>query len=598
MLRSSKLWPFAQARRAGGVCRYLVLSSCLSPTRALADGNLPGAAAPVETETETYSRGDAISAGTEADANSQDTTASAREAETASRKGAPQANDEDGRSQLEAAYRGAQCLIEHKHYREAQSLLKAQLEVIPDSRDLKLLLAAAYLGDHNPFWAIRTLAPQVNSLPDDCELRIWLAWAYLDLGDTSRSVELVDHASCRGPNPLAARAALIRALIARARGQSDVAASELEAARKAPGLFPGDLEAFSKIASEVESDRIPELTWKFEAREGYTSNALLGSPTDPNRPSNLSGISTASVFYQLTSWIRLSPKLKSALRPSLELEARVFQLSDPDLSQQSYVNPSARIGTFIGERLPRTFVGYRPDYLQLAGGDSRIEGRFWYMGGHRAEVETEFTPWLLGFIGVGRRDFRPIVRNRYEADGGLGGQLQFTPQLGLIWAVSLRKHWSDSGVYDLLGATGLANLKYDLPGGWRPRIGINVAVDDYASSRGYFSDQARRDGFVKSSVVLWSPELEGWRAGWSYDYAHRDSTASLYDFDDHRITMMLSWSGSADFTRVTLQRSHQQPSANIEWGLKDGTTSRVQERVQDYLREDERTLQRACGCRE
>jgi hypothetical protein len=492
----------------------------------------------------------------------------------------------------------ARVLLQQKQYRAAIEHIKPlapQLSSSRESRDLSVLLAAAYVGDNNAFWAIRTLAPRLDALPDDCELRIWLAWAHFHVPQIDRAREVLEHASCRQPGPQAARAALLLALLAKTEGKDQPARDSLDQAWAAEELYPADRESLAGLTQQIDPDQIPELSWKIDMRQGYSSNALLGSPTDPTAATYIS--TAASGYYQIAGWFRLSPKLSLPVRPALEGEVRTFQLENPEISAQSYIGLTGRLGVFVGSRLPRLFVAWRPEVLRLAGGDLETTGANWYMAAHRAEAELEIKPWLLAFAGGGRRDFRPMIRDRYELDGGLGGQMSLVSRLSMVWAVSGRKHWSDWGTYDVWGGTALANLFYNFDRGLQARAGATLAGDSYPHWNGHLdpATKNRRDVFVKATAALWSPLVSGLRFGVLYEYSHRDSTAPLFTFSDHRASVLLTWSGTAALSRPRAASSA--PLADLAWDV-GGANGALKERVQDYLREDERTLQRSCGCRE
>lgn len=505
-----------------------------------------------------------------------------------------------------------QRLLQQKQYRALIELIKPwapQLASSRESRDLTVLLAAAYMGDNNAFWAIRTLAPRIDAQPEDCELRIWLAWAYLHVPQLERVREVLGHPSCRQPRSQAARVSLLRALMAKAEGHDQAAAEELERAWAAGEMYAADRDALPALSQQIDPDQIPELSWKIDLRQGYASNALLGLPTDPRVDAGRSDLAALPVepkitdassgYYQLDVWFRLAPKLALPVRPALEGEVRSFQLENPAISSQSYLSFSGRLGVFVGSRLPRLFVGWRPEYLRLAGGNLETTGANWYAGSHRGEAELELKPWLMAFAGGGRRDFRPMIRDRYELDGGLGGQGTLFPRLSLLWAVSGRKHWADAGTYDVWGGTALANLFYALGNGLQARAGATLAGDSYPHWRGHLDPtggrESRRDLFVKATAALWSPMVSGFRFGVLYEYSHRDSSAPLFTFSDHRASVLLTWAGATALSRPRAASSA--PVADPAWdvGRNDGA---VKERLQDYLREDERTLQRSCGCRE
>jgi hypothetical protein len=512
------------------------------------------------------------------------------------------------------AVAAARALVQGKQYRAAIEIIKPyqpQLSPSSEARDLTLLLGAGYLGDGNAFWAIRTLIPRLEAAAGDCELRVWLAWAYFQVAELDRAREVLGHPSCLEPGPQSARASLLRALMAKTEGQDKSAAADLARAWAAKEMYPADREALPALAERIYPGRIPELSWKLDFRQGYTTNPLLGSPADPNATASISD--TASNYSQVSGWFRLSPDLHRVLRPVLEGEVRTFLLDNPNVSALSYLSLTGRLGVLLGSRQPRLFLAWRPEYLRLAGGVEQTTGPNWYLGAHRAEAELEISPWLLAFAGGGRRDFRPPIRDRTELDGGLGGQVAASSRLSIVWAVSGRKHWTDFDTYDLWGGTGLANLLYTFDRGFQARAGVTLAGDSYPSWRGFLdpacstedrrdplvdsacSTRNRRDVFVKTTATLWSPQISGVRLGIQYEYSHRDSTAQAFQFTDHRASALLTWSGTAELSRPRVAASL--PLADVPWGL-GGADGRLHERVQDYLREDERTLQRSCGCRE
>jgi hypothetical protein len=508
----------------------------------------------------------------------------------------PQAHAQDRSAAERQAVVEAQVLLQHKQYRAAIDFIKPlapQTSSSRESRDLTVLLAAAYVGDNNAFWAIRTLVPRVDAAPDDCELRIWLSWAYFHVPQLDRAREVLDHPSCRQSGPEAARAALLAGLLAKTEGKEQAARESLAQAWAAEALYPADRDALSGLTQQIDPDDIPELSWKVDVRQGYSTNALLGSPTDPTASANIS--STSSGYYQLTGWFRLAPKVSLPVRPALEGEVRTFQLENPELSAQSYIDLTGRLGMYVGSGLPRLLVAWRPEYLRLAGGNLENTSANWYVGAHRAEADLEIKSWLLAFAGGGRRDFRPTIRDRYELDGGLGGQVSLISRLSMVWAASGRKHWADSGTYDVWGGTALANFLYDFNRGLQARVGTTLSGDSYPHWSGYLgSTKNRRDVFIKATAALWSPVVSGLRFGVMYEYSHRDSTSPLFAFSDQRASVLLTWSGTAALSRP--KRASSAPLADVAWEVGAGGV--LKERVQDYLREDERTLQRSCGCRE
>jgi hypothetical protein len=503
-------------------------------------------------------------------------------------RAAAEAPAEDGERRAVAR---AGWLLDNGRAKEAIALIKAQRQAFPGSRALELLLGAAYLGDGNEFWAIRVLARRVETEPHDCEARVLLAWARFRSAMLEEAAADLDHDSCRGDGPLGARASLVRAMVAGARGHDASARSELARARAARSTFQEDREALDALSDRVEPDRLREIGWQADVRRGYTTNALLGSPIDPSASSR----SAASSFLQSSTWLRLTPFSGASVRPSVELQLRVFHLFDRDVRAQSYVSPTGRAGVYLGDRLPRALLAYRQEYLRMSGGDRYDDGPLWYVAAHRGEVELEATRWLLVFAGAGRRSFRPLVRGRVEVDGGFGGQSRIADGLAVLWAVSARRHVTETRFYDLVGSTALGNLQYTFGLGWQARAGLTLGADWYPDSAGYFADERRRDLFLKAGAAFWSPAWRGLRSGVTYDYSDRASTAPLYAFTDQRVAMIVSWSGVADFAGPSLVP--ERPVAAIPWGLGRGQKA-PQDRIQELLRQDEQTLQRSCGCKE
>lgn len=472
----------------------------------------------------------------------------------------------------------------------AVEVLKAGVAALPGDGDLQIALGAAYLAAGNAFWAIRTLSQRLAAAPGDCAARAWLAWAYLGQAGLDQAWDAAADPGCTGPD--AGRLALVRAIIAGARGDRNAAADALREARSARTVWPRDRAALTAVTRQALPDGLPELSWRLEVAGGYTSNALLGSPTDPASGVALDG---RSVIGQADLWLRFAPWVHAWVRPLVEVQAKGTGFLADEVRGLSWMDVSGRLGISFGKVLPRALLAWRPDWLLLAQGDRYDSGPVLYFTAHRGEVEVEVAPWLVVFAGGGRRTFREAARTRWEADLGLGGRTALARPVMLIWAATGRTYRARQAAWNLWGGSALLAVQGRLPRGFLAKAGLSVAVDDYPDSRGYdpwgAPDRARIDVLLKPGISAWSPSWSGVRVGVQYDFSWRDSTLRAYDFSDHRVTVRLAWSGDREVMGPRADGGRS--VADLPWGT--GGDGSGLDRVQDLLRQDEQ-VQRSSSC--
>jgi hypothetical protein len=307
---------------------------------------------------------------------------------------------------------------------------------------------------------------------------------------------------------------------------------------------------------------------------------------------------TGSPALLVDGGLELEAPVDWPVLPLLELGLRSLVLSADRVSDFTYAELTARPGVRIGTL--RLF--YRGSLFLLRGGDVYTggDGPRWYYEAHRAELEWEPRPWLTVWGGAGRSIFREQVRTRTELDGGAAVALG----LGrgrLLAGLSGRVHRARHDAYNLWGGTLLASFSHPL-GPLSGRARFIAGLDLYPSSEGYFPnaeglvepDTERRDLLVKGAVELWSPRWSGARLGLSYEVSHRTSTASAYDYTDHRVMARVSW--TLDFDPWAPDEASGDPShVELPYGVADDEEHLDEERIQDLLRQED-AARRGSSC--
>ena len=136
------------------------------------------------------------------------------------------------------------------------------------------------------------------------------------------------------------------------------------------------------------------------------------------------------------------------------------------------------------------------------------------------------------------------------------------------------------------------------------RLGVTVGTDYYLNSGGkpgddaYGTPQERFDILAKLSAGLWSPMWMGARAGLTYDFACRDSTAddpnNNYDYGEHRLLFKVRW--SFDLNPWAPEVVETKGHVPLDYGIgAQAGPGMEEERIQDLLRQDE-AARRGSSC--
>ncbi len=472
----------------------------------------------------------------------------------------------------------------------AIELLKKGIEKYPESGEIAMLLASAYLSDGNDMWAMRILIGYLNLRPDDCEATSQLAWLHIKQGAFDDAEELMKPSVCWELLPMEARRHLLLFLSAKYAEDKEREYLHFKKAYRAEFAFPEDRRLISNMISSDPGYIFP-VTGRLDLALGFASNALAGSPTDSPEAGN----KEPGPLGQAGALLRFTAPTGRIFRPSAELDVRGLGYVSDTARKLSYVMLGGRPGVVVGW-YPNVLLSYRFESLMLAGGDRYEAGPLWFYNAHRGEFEVTLPISLMLFGGAGRREFRESGRSRVELDGGIGGDISFAKNFRLMGVLSGRKHWADKEPYDLAGGSALINLDYRLPKQWMLRAAVLTGLDYYMRSKGYFDaalpETKRFDVLMKLSLGGFSPSLKnGLRFALTYDYSQRFSTTDYYDYHDHRVLLRLQWSFSVNpWLPRSFDVSRHVP---IDYGL--ATADETKERVQDLLRQDE-AAQRSSTC--
>jgi hypothetical protein len=508
-----------------------------------------------------------------------------------------------GCGDLPCHLKAARCLIEAGKAKQVKDQLRPLVGEHPESAELHLLLARAYLDLGNTVWARRVLYQAARgSLDKDCQVRAWLIWIHLGKAELDLARSLLDEGSCPGgDSTTAARWHLLRATLARHRQQPEKAREQVVAARDAADLLPEDQDLLAWLDGYARPGALPPVQLRAEAGVGYTTNGVMSSPVDPSSP----GITaeTKSPVMTLDLLASFEPPWGRRVRPLLEAGLRSLVLFDSSVKDYTYFNMSLRPGLSLGRALR---LYYRGQLFLLSGDDKYDEGPRTFYETHRGELEWEASSRVSLWAGGGRSIFREKPRTRTELDGGVGLTLQ-PWRLRVLTAVSLRGHLAANAAdccdpvgtcsckpYNLFGATVLGSAT--MPAGpLSLRARLVLSLDYLPDSKGYFdANNHRRDLLVKGAAEAWSPSWHGLRAGLSYEVSHRASTASLYEYTDHRVLGRLRWRIGWDPWAPGVA-SPPRGHVPLPYGVSGAGGGLEDERIQDLLRQED-AAQRGSSC--
>jgi len=482
------------------------------------------------------------------------------------------------------------CLIKAGRPRDAVKHVKPLVKEHPDQPAFVHLLARAYLADKNPFWAKRTL----QKAPD-CTSRSWLIWVHINNGDMDLAAEALAGEDCPGTAADTARWRLLEAFLARTQEDHARAYSSVVKVPDSGEIYLEDDRLWKFLRAAEDPGWIEPLSFRLELAGGYSSNSKGGSPTDPGTKGPQSALLRMDLFGRLV-W-----PVTRLLRPTLEAGVKGHGITaETDGARKlSYLEMHARPGIIWGTKFPRLILGYKVDYLVL---NQDLEKRRRFFEAHRGEIEFE-TGSMTYFAGAGRRIYHENGRTRFEIDGGLGGSFLFFGRARMLAALSLRYYDAVGDPYDQIGATGLVVSRINVGAGLVARLGVTLGVDYYHNSGGqlgvlaYGSDRKRFDVLTKLSAELWSPMWMGARAGLSYEFSYRESTADEiddYDYIEHRLLLKFRW--TIDLNPWAPQAVETKGRVALDYGIGEQAGAGLEEeRIQDLLRQDE-AARRGSSC--
>jgi hypothetical protein len=482
------------------------------------------------------------------------------------------------------------CLIKAGRTREAVKHVKPLAKAHPDQPAFVHLLARAYLADKNPFWAQRTLQKA-----QDCTSRSWLVWVHIQNGDLDLAKEALAVEGCPRDAADKSRWHLLETFLARTQEDHARAFWTIGKVHKADEIYAEDERLWLFLRGAEDPGWIEPLSFRMELAGGYTSNSKGGSPTDPGRSGSQSALLRMDLFGRLV-W-----PVTRLLRPTLEAGVKGHGITaETDGARKlSYLEVHARPGIIWGTKFPRLILGYKVDYLVL---NQDLEKKRRFFEAHRGEIEFE-TGRMTYFAGAGRRIYHENGRTRFEIDGGLGGSFMLFGRARMLAAFSLRYYDAVGDPYDQIGSTGLLVSRINVGAGLVARLGVTLGVDYYHNSGGelgalaYGTDQKRFDVLTKLSAGLWSPMWMGARAGLSYEFSYRESTADElddYNYNEHRLLLKIRW--TIDLNPWAPQVVETKGRVALDYGLSEQAGAGLEEeRIQDLLRQDE-AARRGSSC--
>jgi hypothetical protein len=460
----------------------------------------------------------------------------------------------------------------------------------PADETLAVALAHAYTKDNNAFWALNVLGEYLQQHPPACRARAWAAWIHLAQANLAQAKDLLETRECTTPPEILARLLLLRALLAEQHDHPAEVADLLRQARSVGRYYAEDHELLESLSRRYDSNRVPWATWSVDLSAGWVTNGLAGVPVDAaSQQDSGSAVALVGVNFRAVPWNSAS------LRPMLDAQFRAQQLTDASAADYSYRQIGLRPGVLVAGLL-HLELKYAFEAVHLQGGDVYSSGPLWYSEAHRGEYEMQPSDNLVLFGGGGFRFIRERVRSRIEFDQGIACNVLPGSSVGLMLGVSARWYSAHAHVHDLFGATGLGQLEVGLGRQVKLRQALSVSADVYPRSVGYFpsaGQRTRRELLPRATTGLWWPAQSALRGALEYSYTRRDSTASAYNYQDHRALLRLRWSTDSDEVGTTLvPREGRSP---LESGRSTGENQPDSTAIRELMRQDE-AAQRSSSC--
>lgn len=470
----------------------------------------------------------------------------------------------------------------------AKPILKEAAKRWPGVELLSTELATVYLAEKNDFWALKVLREYEEAHPPACGARALAVMIHIRQANLDLAEEILARDGCRGTPQDRAREHLLRASLARLRGDRPAIEQEVKRARGEATLYEEDLPLLRKMEEDNFPGRMPWGSWRVDLGLGWTSNGLAGSPVDmASRPGN-----TSSALLSLDTRFRAIWPEHGSIRPSAEVSLRTVQLAADSSHDLSYIAPGLRPGLLIGSGHPRVLLAYAFDAVRLAAEDRYARAPVWFAEAHRVEYELEVTDSLYVFGGGGRRTFRERGRTRWEFDQGIAGGIPIGRDARVLLGASSRWNRAENDAYDSVSGTAIAQLQLALPAAMEARVNGTFSHEEFPRSRGYFPGaltENRIDNLVRAKAGVWSPSWSGVRLGIDYELSKRFSTADAYSYTDHRTLLHVTWTTDTDrFGTSTIGTGGRTPLGH---GGTAGSSLSDDVRIRDLMRQDEAVKQ-------
>ncbi len=461
--------------------------------------------------------------------------------------------------------------------------LKEAVRQWPDDEELNIALAIAYHRDENELWALKVLGEYQVRRPPACAAQTVEAWLRHRRGEPDEAAVALRNPACAAATPeVRARRHLILAKMAAERGDVAEAVRELGRARETGTFYEEDTALLDRLQRRYEPARVPLLRWRLAAAAGWTSNGLAGNPAevDATAPEH-SGL--GDLGFDL-DWTHDG---EGMVRPTLELGGYAHRLSAEAAEELSLLTLSVRPGIILGKDVPRVRLGYRGETLVLEGGGRFEQGPLRYGESHAGELELAVGDGFISFVDAGLRSFREHARTRAELEQGFIGAGAINPRVQGALGVAARTYWARHRAYDQVGGTALGRLHVELVPDWQLRQELNLSVDDYPHSEGYFPSARGSERLEWSSLFsigLWRRLGGGVFAAAEVSRSHRSSKADSYDYEAFRGILRLVW--ASDWQTASRHSIGAGDHAKLGWTKTGSQIASEQPDLRELLRRD------------
>jgi hypothetical protein len=422
---------------------------------------------------------------------------------------------------------------------EAIELLRRVSATQPDDETLVVARAEAYRADKNPFWALKVLDEYLSRHPNACEARVYAARVHLGEANLDQAAQLLDAPPCEAREELRLRMLLLRAELAELRGERSRVVQNIELARSIRRRFVEDDARLARLSAHYDPHHEPVVKLRLDVGAGWTSQATGALPLDLPTAQYRS----ASLMAGLDLWGRILPQARGDARPFIDVELHLARFLEKPALDLSSERPMVRGGVMFGRGKRRFSAAIAADWIHLDRSyNPPVDETSLHALGQRLEFRFDLAPAIQTYATLGRREFWNSDRDRLETEFGISKGWAISDTLTLATGVESRIYRAETRPFDQVGGTLRGQLDIAMPKQFALRETIEYSDDRFPGSRGYFEAHRRRhDRLLRVGARVASPRWLGilWALG--YSYAYRDSTASDYDFSDHRLLALASW---------------------------------------------------------